>query len=508
MEKLRTAEALAALATSGNNDKLKKYDGLKEAFYYGLGMYSLHGWTADGPIDKHYFAGYMRTNQEKVSVYVDSLCAFGVRELGSRIAAGDNVYFVFNPLGHTRSGLISIPLAEGFNAVRDLETGKTRTGSVHLVNGTSYLKVRIDDVPPAGYKLIRLVNAGIKGQRENFSFSGHILETPFYRVTFTGSGAVASLIDKKTGWEYSSGMLNSLDSAAQDQSCEITCTEKDPDQITLKITGTLPVRHETQMTFYSEDRRIDIKNSINQNFGAPLHWSFNFNIPDPEVWHEETGAIIKAKLASSGGHYADRMARYDYLTLNHFLNVGNSSKNITLSNADCMFFKLGKSTVNTLDQASTDIHVLIGGQVNGDLGVEKQDCDSVFFQHFSILPGDGPFNMARAMNFALDHQNPLLAGKAGTNGDLKQKSYSFVKSSDPAIILWTLKNGEEDGIVMRNWNLGSGPAKAVLGFAGPLEKAWSISHVETVQSELPVNDRTLTVPIRKQQLISLRVKPR
>jgi alpha-mannosidase len=236
-----------------------------------------------------------------------------------------------------------------------------------------------------------------------------------------------------------------------------------------------------------------------------LHWSFNFDIEKPDVWHEEVGAVIKAKLASEGGHYANKMARYDYLSLNHFVNVSNPKENITLSNADCMFFKLGNSTTRLLDGNSSAIHVLIGGQVNDNLGMIKQDGDTLFQQHFSILPGKDAFDQGESMRFALEHQNPLVSGKVSTGGTRKETSYSFFKNDNPNVILWTLKPGEEDGITFRLWNLEDAPLTENSSFAVPLKKASYSSHVETNIAEIPVSGNTLSMSLNEYQLKTFRI---
>ncbi len=280
----------------------------------------------------------------------------------------------------------------------------------------------------------------------------------------------------------------------------IKVVEKDNKHIALLCRASDPVRHESIITFYADDPRIDFQNSIHQNFDGLLHWSFNFNIETPEVWHEEVGAVIKAKTASAGGHYADRMARYDYLTLNHFLNVGNRSESITLSNADCLFFRLGNSTPGLLDMNSSAVHVLVGGQVNENLGVIKQDGDTLFYQSFSLLPQDHAFNAVESMRFSLEHQNPLIAGEAFSGGNLTEKSFSLIRSDNDSIILWTLKPGEEDGLTMRFWNLGKVSDKSRIQVGSSLARVMHSSHVETDISEIPVSGNTFSVDLNRQQL--------
>ncbi len=158
MEKLRTAEAMAALVSTGRPDQFKGLEVKKEDFLYGIGVYNLHGWTADGPIDRHDFALYMREQQQKVSTYVDTLFSAARLEIGKRIYAGDlkNTVFVFNALNWDRSGLLDIPAEKVLTCVRDLESGQVYEG-ISILNGKErILRVWVDHIPSTGYKLLQL----------------------------------------------------------------------------------------------------------------------------------------------------------------------------------------------------------------------------------------------------------------------------------------------------------------------------------------------------------------
>ena len=91
-----------------------------------------------------------------------------------------------------------------------------------------------------------------------------------------------------------------------------------PVSVTLLATSSGPLTHTTRVTLLRGSPRIDIRNDINQNFDATYWWAFGFNLTSPDLMHEEVGAIIRAKLTTSGGNYSPRNARYDWLTLNHF----------------------------------------------------------------------------------------------------------------------------------------------------------------------------------------------
>jgi alpha-mannosidase len=411
----------------------------------------------------------------------------------------------FNVLNWERNGFVDIQVKDDFNGVIDLETG-AKTEGIILAKGTEkVLRVFVKNIPSTGYKLVQLVKVVRESSKEVFKFSQNKLETPFYSVKISKSGAISSLFDKKLKKEWVKGWINDLGGTEQTKGGNIKVTEKDANHIKLLCTSGLPVKHEFFITFYADNVRIDFDNTIQQNFDSTLHLSFNFNIDQPEIWHEEVGAVIKAKLASAGGHYADKMARYDYLTLNHFVNVGNAHENITLSNSNCLFFKTGNSTTQFLDMNTSAIHVLIGGQVNDNLGMIIQDGDSVFHQSFSLLPQGHAFDQGESMRFALEHQNPMQTGDVLQGGEWIKKKFSFIKNNNKNSILWTLKPGEEDGITMRFWNFEPQAVTSNITFGKPLQKAVYASHVETNTGDIPVNENILSFILNQFQLKTFRV---
>jgi alpha-mannosidase len=121
-----------------------------------------------------------------------------------------------------------------------------------------------------------------------------------------------------------------------------------------------PLRHTTRITLIRDSDRLEILNEVTQNFADVQSWSFAFNLDAPDLWHEEIGAVIRAKLLAEGGHYSPRNARYDWLTLNHFaaLSDGNShDAGVTLSSVDCAFMKFGGSTTHALDTSAPQIAI-------------------------------------------------------------------------------------------------------------------------------------------------------
>jgi len=199
------------------------------------------------------------------------------------------------------------------------------------------------------------------------------------------------------------------------------------------------------------------------------------------------------------------MARYDYLTLNHFVDVSNADEGITLSNANNLFFKLGESMPEYLDESSSTIHVLIGGQVDKGLGVPDQDGDTLFHQSFSLLPHSGGFNAPTAMKFSMEHQNPLFVGEVSGGTELPGEKYSFVRNTNPNLILWSLKPGEDRGISMRFWNMSAESGQSRIEFNSRIAEAAQTTHVETAIVKADFHEKALNASFRQFQMKTYRV---
>ena len=73
-----------------------------------------------------------------------------------------------------------------------------------------------------------------------------------------------------------------------------------PVSVTLRADATGPLAHTTRITLFRDSRRIELHNEITQTFADVRSWGFGFNLDRPDVWHEEIGAVIRAKLLGDG----------------------------------------------------------------------------------------------------------------------------------------------------------------------------------------------------------------
>jgi alpha-mannosidase len=369
------------------------------------------------------------------------------------------------------------------------------------------------DIPSLGYKVYEVKNGKAKAMPDAALFTGHVFENDFYKLTLTNQGVITSLNDKRNGSRecvkaVNGRFMNDLGSGASNTGT-IKVTNAGPVSVTVVCSGKEPLSHSSSITLFRDIPRIDIQNMITQNFADVQHWAFSYNVQDAEVWHEEIGAVLKAKPVTEGGHYATRNARFDWLTLNHFADITNGKYGITLSNADCAFMKPGNSALTNLDTQTSQLSVLAGGQVDGEnLGILKQGGDSLFIQRFAIGTHK-EFDAASSMRFSLEHQNSLVGGLiTGMQKVYPEKEYSFLTISDPNVLLWSLKpadDGVEKGLIARVWNFSNKDTEVKISFETDITSAHQATHVETDIREARVVSGDLHESIGHHQLKTFRI---
>lgn len=520
LEKLRAAEAMSAIVINYNPTFADPLISLKKDAWEALGLYWEHslgfGFISSIPNANFERNAFQRRLQTTFSSYTDQLYNLAQSNLTSLITndvPGSNRFFVFNPLGWQRSDYADYAYnGPALIHVVDVTTNAEIPFQLITKNSVQYIRIEALNIPSVGYKVFEIKSGSGTSFGNAGTIAGNIIENSFFKVTYTNQGVLTSIIDKINGNKEivlltNGKYVNDLGTGSANIGSSIT-ENIGPVSITaVTTTGAIPLAHSTKITLFKNIPRIEIDNQITENFEAINTWSYSFNITSPEVWHEETGAVIKAKLTSNGGHYSTQNARYDWNTLNHFTAVNENNYGVTLSNQDCYFMKLGNSTVAALDENSSQINILAGGKIDG-FGIDNQGGDNIFNQRFAITTHT-TYSAAAEMKKALEHQNFFVCG-AVTNpvSFLLPNQYSFVTNDDPGSLIWAVKPAEEginNGTITRIWNLSNADASPTLGYSLLLNEAKRTTHVETDISLLTVSGRNLTIGIGHNEMKTYRV---
>jgi alpha-mannosidase len=525
LETLRGAEAVATLVSLADPTFIDSRAAARDQAWMNLGQYWEHTWTADGPVPRTTRAAWSRQLAGEIASYVNTLKSDGISRLGGLIArtsASNTQFFVFNPLSWSRTDAADFPYSDPSPVtVIDLTTGAAVPSQRYSIDGTNYLRILASNVPPVGYKVYEIRPGAGQQYPDAATINGAVIENASYKITVSNLGAITSLLDKTRGSREFIRTINNR--AANDlgggSGGTLTIENVGPVSATLVATGSSPLNHTSRITLLADSRRIDIRNNITQNFNSIQTWAFGFNLTNPDTWHEEVGAIIRAKLTTHSGHYYPTLSRYDWLTLHHFADMtGSDNTGVTLSNWDCYFMKLGNSTKGdvsgtppgNLDETTPQISVLAGGQVDGpNFGILSQGGDTSFLQRFA-LQTHSAYDPAAAMRFALEHQNPFITGVVTGGNFYPPKNLSILTVSNPNVLLWALKPAEEGistGVVGRFWNMSSAAQSASIRLSNvTVTGAQHVSHIETPIAAVGIGGGAISAAFKSQQILTYQFK--
>ena len=527
-EKLRAAEALASLVSLKTPAFAHRLTPARNLAWESFGLYWEHNWTADGPVKQPVRAAWQNKIQRQISGYVDSLFLLSARTLGGLLkkaepsGAAAARFYVFNPLNWSRSDIADLEYTVAYPVrIIDVSTKKEVVSQSVTKGGKRFLRIFAENIPSVGYKIFEIRSGVPASLPLAATVSGETIRTARYRIRLSPSGAITDIYDSLASGRQlveriDGKYLNDLGVQNTAQGNPVVVENAGPVSVTLKAVSPVPVPHTVRVTLFANNARIEIEDSIQANFSDVKTWAFSFNLNNPTTRHEELGAVLTARKETRGGHYAAQNARLDWQTFNHFADMSELGYGVTLSNMDCSFFRLGKSTVDSLWEGSSQLSALAGGQVDtkvedkGVLGIAGQNGQTNFLYTFALTTHQADFEPVAAMKFSLEHQNPLVTGLVtGSRDTYPSPTFSLLNTGDPSVLLWSLKPGEDginEGLIARFWNLSGKMATPTLTAARPIRRAWQTTHIETNERMLMPAQGRLRVRFAPNQLNTYRLQ--
>ena len=512
LEKLRTAEALAAIATSRHPAFMTGRETARDKAFMAAGLYYEHDWTADGPVARTTRAQFQRDQLALMETYVNALQTDALASVAADVAnAGSGErHLVFNPLSWARTDFADLTTnVAAPRRVIDVASGAEVPSQTI---STGVVRILASGVPSVGYRVYEVQAQAAASWPAAATVTLPVFDNGLYGVTLGNRGHLTSVVDHRDADRNlvaSGSWLNDLATGTG----TVTLESAGPVSATLRVAPASTPAHTTRVTLYAGVDRVDIENTITANFTGLSEYFSRFNLTSPTVRHEEVGMIATAARAANGGDYADANARTDYLSFGHFADFSEATRGVTMSNADCSFFQLGASTTTTLDAGSPQIRAVVGMQVDGSsYGILGQGGDTQFLNRFA-LRRHGAYDPAAAMRFSLEHQNPFVTARlTGTAaGPLPADTLCFVRMPSPDVLLWALKPAEEGasaGTIARVWNLANAQRTFSLSLPSQPEIVVTrTTHIETDLNGVVADGGVLSDVLEKQQLATYRILP-
>ncbi|WP_332367620.1 glycosyl hydrolase-related protein [Spirosoma telluris] len=537
-EKLRSAEALSALVSLKDSTFARNLKGTRDLAWEAYGLYWEHDWTADGPVSKRDRANWQTKLHHRIVGYVDTLFSRASLAMGQQLKMDQSStaaprFYVFNPLNWSRNDVADFEYrAEGPVRVIDLQTKREVVSQRIQKGGKPFIRIWAENIPSVGYKVYEIQKGTPANQPDAAQVNGEVIQNEYYRVRLKKSGVISELYDRKAKRRQlvklqNGRLFNDIGTKDPDTGNALVVENKGPVSVTLKAVSNDPIAHKVRVTLFRNSRiggpggspRIDIEDSLQANFDDVKTWAFSLNLTNPTTNHEELGAILTAKKETRGGDYASQNARYDWQTFNHFADIGEPNYGVTISNQDCSFFKLGKSTSDSLWETSAQFNALAGGQVDTygsgkkdtlRLGIYNQNGVTKFRYHFALTIRTQAFDALAAMKFSLEDQNPLVVGAVtGTEATYPETTFSLLKTDTPGLLIWTLKPSEEginNGLIARFWNVNKTAATPTLNWGLPIRRAWQTTHIETNEQALHPANNNLKTNFNARQINTYRLQ--
>jgi alpha-mannosidase len=434
---------------------------------------------------------------------------------------------VFNPLSWERKDIVQLDLPEGdlTNYIVYDEEGK-EVASQLVKSGTYKNKILFiaDGVPSYGYKVYSLVKRNSPSLSENQLSSTNSVENEFFKITVDEkSGWIKSIYDKKNGKEILAGEGNRLQlledkpTAWDAWNIGWTGVEFPMTFRKMEVKENGPVR--TVLSVYHDYLKPGVvKDFPTENFPSSFFRQdiILYNgidridfLTDVDWWEDKTMLKVQFPLTVD-----DTIATYE-------IPYGSITRS-TQRNNSWNKARFEASAIRWADVSKDDYGVSLIN--NSKYGYDVKDnvmrlsllrspkwpdptADRGEHQiEYSLYPHNGDWKEAKTVNEGYNFNYKLIPVLTDNHDGILPAVHSFVKISEPNLILTTLKKAEDSDAYIFQWYECEGKdTQAEIEFPETPEKVYLSNFMEEDIEELEFDGNKLVIPTKANSVMTIKV---
>jgi len=468
----------------------------------------------------------------------EALLAEGLSRLASLVPAKGPALLLFNATSWPRAGDVFLaPLPRGMVPV-DPVTGKPLpavdldTDYDGSPNDTAF---RTPTIPAWGYVVCPLARGQLARAHEAKEPGPPVLENASVRLTFDlKTGAIASLVDKRTGREcvdqsaryklneylYVSGGdgTNIVDLGAN-KPANLTVHEPTASRLSKvafpSLGAWVAVEGQCEKTpklrsvvmLWGEGDRVLITNHVTREAERgkeAAYFAFPFAATDPEVSLEIPNGVMRPEVDQLPG------ACKDWYALQHFARVTGKEGSVAWASPEAPLVCLGDINRGLWQEKLELKNGHLYSYVMNNYWFTNYKADQGGEMEFAYALTTSAATNAEAARFGWQAAMPVHCQviSGAQPGPLGSHPTSLCRVNRPGVIVTTIKAPETGrGLIVRLFSLEPKPvtARLTLGLPG-LTRATLCNLLEQPLSELPMKDSTVTVRVKPQQPTTVWVK--
>lgn len=417
---------------------------------------------------------------EEIGAVGNEIISDTTTEIANSVESTDG-YVVFNPHSFTNSGAVEI-------------------------DGKWYYA---ENIPAKGYKVINPTE-----EKSKIKVTETSIENDFFRLTLDEKGTFTSIFDKRNNREVlKNGQRGNVFTAYEDYPREYDnwemssyYTEKhwEADQVEkieilnegeragLKITKTFKNSTIVQNIYlYNNIDKIDFETKIDwKESHLILKTAFPVDVNTNKATYDIQFGSVERPTHKNTSWDA---ARFE-VCAHKYCDLSEYGYGVSLMN-DCKYGHAIHDGVMSLTMLKCGTFP--------DPDADK--CEHTFT--YSLYPHAGDYREAGTIQKAYDLNIPMLCVKAGENKGNLANEYSFFTVDQNNVIFETAKKAEkEDTIILRGCEYFNKRTLANITFGFDVKKAYICDMLENTQTELTVNNNTVSVEFKPYEIITIKIE--